>query len=452
MLEGTHAALQVDLTALDALEEGLLALERLTPPLRHVEFRHGANGRLLVLLGFDDHRSFIVQRASLEALARLLPAELIDVAHLEGEARRAFAEQVHHAPVEARADGNVAEAFAQLRQHGAAHTLLVSFGSDDELLDGWARSVAEGGLWVPTAVPLDGRSFRVIFVTPQATYPANPATRLSRPSLQGRQGLWLEVKAGDTLAARIVRAQAERRERLARLTPTPIERFDTDLDFAIDTVAQLGVCWAQELSHSAIFLPVAAPPALRARLRLHLRLPDGKVLTLPAEVVHRVLTGPRVGVGLQLTVDAEAAEHVQTLLAEPPRRPRVLVVDDEAIWRSTLVRLLKELDADIILAKDGREGLHKLIDHFFELDLVVLDLHMPELDGRALLDRVRRLGGEQALRIFLFSAAARDELDAAGRQATGVFSKLDPLQVLAEQLAKELGRAWPPPREESAAA
>ncbi|MFZ5444165.1 MAG: response regulator [Myxococcota bacterium] len=448
MLDGTHAALKVPVTALDSLEEGLLALERLPPPLRRVELRRSPDAEVvLALLGFDDHRSFIVQRASLEALARLLSAELIDVAHLEGEARRAFAEQVARAAPEAKADGNIAEAFAQLRQHRAAHTLRVSFGSDDELLDAWARSVAEGGLWVPTSAPVEGDAFRVIFVTPEATYPANPATRLHRPATRGRDGLWLEVQAGDALSSRIIRAQQERRDRLARLSPPPIERFDSDLDFAIDTLAQLGVCWAQELSRSALFLPTPNPPALRARLRLHLRLPDGKLFTLPAEVVHRVIAGPRPGVGLQLTMNAEVGAAVQELLAtEPRRRPRVLVVDDEAIWRSTLVRLLKELDADIVLAKDGREGLTRLIDHFFELDLVVLDLHMPELDGRALLDRVRRLGGEQALRIFLFSAAAREDLKAAGQQATGIFSKLDPLHVLAERLAKELGREWPPSR------
>ena len=125
----------------------------------------------------------------------------------------------------------------------------------------------------------------------------------------------------------------------------------------------------------------------------------------------------------------------------------MLVVEDEAIWRSTLVRVLHSMDADVILAKDGREGLVKLIADYFDLDLVILDLHMPHLDGRGLIDRVRRLGGDTAFKIFLFSATSREELKALGEPglATAVFSKLDPLDVLAAHLARELGRAWPPP-------
>ena len=71
----------------------------------------------------------------------------------------------------------------------------------------------------------------------------------------------------------------------------------------------------------------------------------------------------------------------------------------------------------------------------------------PHLDGRALIDRVRRLGGDTAFKLFLFSAASREELAALGEPglATAVFSKLDPLDVLAAHLARELGRAWPPP-------
>jgi CheY-like chemotaxis protein len=188
-------------------------------------------------------------------------------------------------------------------------------------------------------------------------------------------------------------------------------------------------------------------PPLREKLRLHLVLPNGEFLTLPAEVVHRVLSGPRVGVGLQFVdLKPNTFEAIEALLAQPVRRPRVLVVDDEAIWRSTLVRVLHSLDADVTLAKDGREGLVQLIDHYFELDLVILDLHMPHLDGRGLIDRVRRLGGDAAFKIFLFSAASRPELEALGEPglATGVFSKLDPLDVLAAHLARELGRSWPP--------
>jgi CheY-like chemotaxis protein len=133
------------------------------------------------------------------------------------------------------------------------------------------------------------------------------------------------------------------------------------------------------------------------------------------------------------------------LAADQPhheRHPRVLVIDDEPIWRSTLARVLRSLGAEVVLAQDGREGLRKLTDALFDIDFVVLDLHMPHIDGRGVLDRVRRLGKETGLRLFLFSAASREELESVAAQAfaTAIFSKLDPIDSLTLRLAVELDR------------
>ena len=61
------------------------------------------------------------------------------------------------------------------------------------------------------------------------------------------------------------------------------------------------------------------------------------------------------------------------------RRPSVLIVDDEATTR-TLVRLLLERDGYRVLeAFNGRHALELAAAH--DVDLVVMDLLMPELDG-----------------------------------------------------------------------
>ena len=97
------------------------------------------------------------------------------------------------------------------------------------------------------------------------------------------------------------------------------------------------------------------------------------------------------------------------------------------------------------LATDGKEGLLKLIEGYFDLDMVILDLHMPNIDGRGLIERVRTLGGDSALKLFLFSAAPREELDSLSEPglATGVFSKLDSIDALVARIAKELGLPIP---------
>lgn len=443
-----QVALQVPLSAVQTLEEGLHALEQVEPPLRRVELRVGdGDDTLMVLLGFDDSRSFTLQHTRVGALGTLVSAKLLDLEHLEAGARATFEEHRASLPLTARGDGDLSRVYAELRSRGPAARLRVGFESEEELLAAWARHVAEGALWVPTSRDSEAQLFSVVFATPTMEYPESRGTRVRRTPPPGKTGLWLELRPSQALTELFARAAADRRKpRPVRVAPRAIERFESDLELSIDSVVDLASQFASDLSRGGVFVPTDNPPALQTKLRLHLTIPNGVIITLRAEVVHRVLSGPRVGVGLQLLeVRPDTFTPIVELLGEPRRRPRVLVVDDEAIWRSTLVRVLQALDADITLAKDGREGMNKLIDGYFDLDLAILDLHMPHIDGRGLIDRVRRLGGDTAFKIFLFSATSREELAELSEpgMANAVFSKLDPLDLLASQLAKELGRAWP---------
>jgi CheY-like chemotaxis protein len=70
----------------------------------------------------------------------------------------------------------------------------------------------------------------------------------------------------------------------------------------------------------------------------------------------------------------------------------VLLVDDEpAICRATR-RLLESYGYTVVEAKDGEEGLREYRAHQREIGLVLSDVVMPEMDGRALYDAVRATG------------------------------------------------------------
>jgi CheY-like chemotaxis protein len=59
----------------------------------------------------------------------------------------------------------------------------------------------------------------------------------------------------------------------------------------------------------------------------------------------------------------------------------VLVVDDEPIMRTLFRRSLQSAGFEVVVAEDGPDGLQKLrCDP--EIRLVLLDLNMPEMDGR----------------------------------------------------------------------
>jgi DNA-binding NarL/FixJ family response regulator len=69
---------------------------------------------------------------------------------------------------------------------------------------------------------------------------------------------------------------------------------------------------------------------------------------------------------------------------------KILVVDDHALIRDALRRTLQELEADtaIIEASDSRECMQCVAEHS-DLDLVLLDLTLPDRDGFAVLTELR---------------------------------------------------------------
>ncbi len=66
---------------------------------------------------------------------------------------------------------------------------------------------------------------------------------------------------------------------------------------------------------------------------------------------------------------------------------RVLVVDDNTINRQVVMLFLKPLNAHIVEATNGVEALAAMEDERF--DLVLLDMHMPVLDGPGTIERIR---------------------------------------------------------------
>lgn len=68
----------------------------------------------------------------------------------------------------------------------------------------------------------------------------------------------------------------------------------------------------------------------------------------------------------------------------------VLVVDDSEVMRAMVIRVLRLSGlplGEIHQAGDGRAGLELLERHW--IDLALLDINMPVLDGEAMIERVR---------------------------------------------------------------
>lgn len=70
----------------------------------------------------------------------------------------------------------------------------------------------------------------------------------------------------------------------------------------------------------------------------------------------------------------------------------VLVVDDEALIRWSLGETLKQAGFEVIDAADGRSAIRWVTETApHAVDAVLLDLKLPDIDGLALIDHIRRV-------------------------------------------------------------
>jgi CheY-like chemotaxis protein len=75
-------------------------------------------------------------------------------------------------------------------------------------------------------------------------------------------------------------------------------------------------------------------------------------------------------------------------------KPGVLVVDDEPLVRILLQRGLERDGFEVWLAANGREAIEVYREHRDQIDVVLLDVRMPGLDGPQTLDALRELDPE----------------------------------------------------------
>jgi len=69
----------------------------------------------------------------------------------------------------------------------------------------------------------------------------------------------------------------------------------------------------------------------------------------------------------------------------------ILLVDDEEIVRLTDKYMLEELGYEVILAENGREAVELFREQYSEIDLVIMDMVMPEMDGREAFGRMQEI-------------------------------------------------------------
>ena len=155
------------------------------------------------------------------------------------------------------------------------------------------------------------------------------------------------------------------------------------------------------------------------------------------------------------TSEADLREEIaQEDLSEPKAiamgdEIKVLVVDDQAIYRTLMKQVLKRSGLDVSFAEDGIECL-EFLETQPELDAIFLDLRMPHMDGRAVARSIRegRAGDTYTnIPIALVSAEILNEADVEQIGANSFFSKpidFDGLQVFVDKVKRDHQSVVPP--------
>jgi len=94
---------------------------------------------------------------------------------------------------------------------------------------------------------------------------------------------------------------------------------------------------------------------------------------------------------------------------------RIMVIDDSASLREAVGSALTDAGYEVVEAMDGKDALEKLDGR--KLDLMICDVHMPGMDGIALVREVKRLPNYRFVPIIMLTTESSEERKEAGQIA-----------------------------------
>ena len=117
---------------------------------------------------------------------------------------------------------------------------------------------------------------------------------------------------------------------------------------------------------------------------------------------------------------------------------KLLIADDKPTNRELIRTVLENLGYDVSEAADGIEAVR--VARELHPDLIILDLHMPGIDGFGVLAELRRDGGFAETPIMALTASAMqgDRQRAIDAGFDSYISKPVPLPVLREEVGRLL--------------
>jgi CheY-like chemotaxis protein len=86
--------------------------------------------------------------------------------------------------------------------------------------------------------------------------------------------------------------------------------------------------------------------------------------------------------------------------------PNILLIEDNDSNRDLICRYLELYEYDVTVAVDGEEGLQKARGNSGEIDLILMDMNLPEMDGWEVTRRLKADEATKSLPVIAITAHA----------------------------------------------
>jgi CheY-like chemotaxis protein len=114
----------------------------------------------------------------------------------------------------------------------------------------------------------------------------------------------------------------------------------------------------------------------------------------------------------------------------------ILLIDDEEMVINISEMMLKRLGYRVLKAHDGNEGLQLFEENKSKIDLIISDLEMPEMNGKEVMDKLRKI--DPQIKVILSSGALTnaDEKNVVNKGFNGFIKKPYSMNTLCEKMAE----------------
>jgi signal transduction histidine kinase/CheY-like chemotaxis protein len=265
-----------------------------------------------------------------------------------------------------------------------------------------------GGEITATAAQDAGACFRVVLPLVAAESGGENTEKASRPDsfLAGKQVCIIsESRIEAPLAARAVTCAGAQATLVSPCRQEDEERLDAamheaDLIFLDLAAVRDAGAWLAGARATGVTAPAIAilTPTDRACLPRLKAAGFGAYLIRPIrsaslrQVTTSVLEHGEAAVGWESAIDTRITDAERPEPQTPSRPLKVLVADDNDINRLLSEALVRKFGHEAVVAADGAEALEAVADGSF--DMLLMDLHMPGIDGVTAIRRFREMERE----------------------------------------------------------